>query len=120
MPCSCANLKLLIDYYKADKDEVTYMATIKLRLLHEGEAYINFHVPLDGARGGGYETSVELLNKDGNGWTASMSFDDMPPQTTPEEAIDRMGLYLRSMAKAMKGKNIKSFNIDKIFLPIHK
>lgn len=49
-----------------------------------------------------------------------MSFSDMPPQDTPEEAIDRMGLYLREMAKAMKGRNIKHLKIDSIFNPVHK
>lgn len=96
------------------------MSTITLRLVQKGEAYINFHVCLDGIRGSGYETSVDLYNKDGKGWTASMCFDDMPPQSSPEDAIDRMGLYLRSMAKAMKGRNIKHLNIDDLFNPVHK
>lgn len=96
------------------------MSTIRLRLVQEGEAYINFHVNLDKRGSSGYETSVELYNKDGKGWTASMSFSDMPPQDTPEDAIDRMGLYLREMAKAMKGRNIKHLKIDSIFNPVHK
>lgn len=96
------------------------MSRIQLRLIQEGEVYINFHVNLDKRGSSGYESTVSLYNKDGEGWIAEMSFSDMPPQETPEEAIDRMGLYLREMAKAMKGKNIKHINIDKIFLPVHK
>lgn len=36
------------------------MSTIRLRLVQEGEAYINFHVNLDKRGSSGYETSVEL------------------------------------------------------------
>lgn len=96
------------------------MATIKLSLIQEDEVYINFHVNLDKRGSTGYETNVSLYNKDGQGWTAQMSFSDMPPQETPEEAIDRMGLYLREMAKVMKGKNIKHINIGSLFNPVYK
>ncbi len=96
------------------------MATIKLSLIQEDEVYINFHVNLDKRGSTGYETNVSLYNKDGQGWKAEMSFNDMPAQETPEEAIDRMGLYLREMAKAMKGKNIKHINIGSLFDPVHK
>jgi len=96
------------------------MATIKPTVIQEDEVYINFHVNLDDRGRCGFESTVSLYNKDGEGWIAEMSFNDMPPQETPEEAIDRMGLYLRNMAKAMKGKNIKHLNIDKLFNPIHK
>lgn len=96
------------------------MSTIQLRLVQEDEAYINFHVNLDARGSTGYESTISLYNKDGQGWTAEMKFDDMPPQETPEEAIDRMGLYLREMAKAMKGKDIKHLNIDNLFKPVHK
>ena len=96
------------------------MATIKATVLQEDEAYLNFHVNLDKRGSTGLSTSVELYNKDGNGWTAEMKFSDMPPQETPEDAIDRMGLYLREMAKAMKGRNIKHLNIDGLFKPVSK
>jgi len=96
------------------------MATIRLRAINEGEACINFHVNLDKQGRTGYETVVSLSNKDGQGWSAEMKFDEMPPQETPEEAIDRMGLYLREMARAMKGKNIKHLNIGSLFDPAHK
>lgn len=96
------------------------MATIKLELLQEDEVYINFHVNLDKRGSTGYESRVSLYNKNESGWVAEMSFNDMPPQETPEEAIDRMGLYLREMAKAMKGRNIKHLNIGDAFKPVHK
>ena len=90
------------------------MAAIKLRLVKEGEAHINFHVNLDKRGKTGYETSVSLYNKDGQRWTAEIKFGDMPSQETPEETVDRMGLYLREMAKAMRGKNINKIPKDKI------
>jgi len=96
------------------------MASIKLKLIQEDEAYINFHVNLDPRGSTGYESTVSLYNKDGAGWTAEMTFDDMPVQETPGEAIDRMGLYLRQMATAMKGKNIKHLNIDNLFQTVYK
>lgn len=96
------------------------MSTIKLELAQKDKAYINFHVNLDKRGSTGYETSVSLYNKDGQGWTAEMKFNDMPAQETPGEAIDRMGLYLRQMAKAMKGKNIKHLNIGSLFDSVHK
>jgi len=96
------------------------MTTIKAKLIQADVARINFHVNLDTRGSTGFETDVTLENKYGNGWTAEMMFCDMPAQETPEEAIDRMGLYLRSMAKAMKGRNIKHLNIDELFKPVHK
>jgi len=96
------------------------MATIRLRAITEGEACINFHVNLDKQGRTGYETFVSLCNKGGQGWSAEMKFDEMPPQESPEEAIDRMGLYLREMAKAMKGKNIKHLNVGDLFNSTHK
>lgn len=95
------------------------MATIKLISVTEDSARINFHEYI-GVGGTGYETDVVLRNKDGQGWTAEMKFDNMPPQETPEEAIERMGLYLQALRKAVKGKNIKHLNIDGLFKPKHK
>lgn len=96
------------------------MSSIKLNSITEEKAEINFHTTIDQKRGTGYETNLTLRNLDGNGWVAVMNFTDMPKQETPEEAIDRMGLYLRNMAKVMKGKNIKHLNIDKLFRPVSK
>lgn len=89
-------------------------------MVQEDKSCINFHVNLDKRGSAGYETTVLLHNKDGQGWTAEMKFDEMPTQETPEEAIDRMGLYLREMAKAMKGRNIKHLNIGGLFKVNHK
>ena len=96
------------------------MATIKLLSIRKTEACINFHVNLDKRGSVGYESGVALFHKEGEGWTAHMTFNDMPAQETPEQAIDRMGLYLREMAKTMKGKNIKHLNIGTLFNSIHK
>ena len=95
------------------------MSTIKLQLVQEDEASINFHVNLDKRGSTGYEANVHLYNKDGQGWIAQMNFETTA-QETPEEAIDRMGLYLREMAKAMRGKNIKHINIDSLFRSVYK
>ena len=100
------------------------MSTVRLKEIQEGDAVINFHVNLDSRGASGYETDVKLYNKAESGfngqWVCEMSFTGMPPQDTPEEAIDRMGLYLRNMAKTMKGKNIKHLNVDSLFKAVHK
>lgn len=95
------------------------MARILLRKIEPTNAEINFHVPLDVRGASGYETNVRLIKK-GDGWVAEMQFNDMPPQSTPEEAIDRLGLYLKSMSKSVKGRNIKHLNVDGLFKPVHK
>ncbi|CAM0006550.1 hypothetical protein VPH234P10_0016 [Vibrio phage 234P10] len=99
------------------------MGTIKLKKIEKDEAVINFHVNLDARGSSGYETDITLRNTGRHGfseWTCEMSFTNMPPQCSPEEAVDRMGLYLRNMAKAMKGKNIKHLNVDTLFDAVHK
>ena len=97
------------------------MGTIKLREISKGKARINFHVNI--SYSGGYESDVKITNIAEDGcipeWVAEMTFDGMPPQDTPEEAIDRMGLYLREMAKAMKAKNVKPFKLDSLFKPVY-
>lgn len=95
------------------------MATIRARVIQEDEVYINVHVNLDARGSSGYETNVSLYNKDGNGWTAEINFGDMPPQESFEAAIDRLGLYLRKMAPALKGKNFKQVNPEPIFKTKH-
>lgn len=100
------------------------MSVIRLKEIREDGALINIHVNLDSRGASGYETDIKLYNKAESGfngqWVCDMSFTDMPPQDSPEEAIDRMGLYLRNMAKAMKGKNIKHLHVDTLFKPAHK
>ena len=96
------------------------MARVQATLIQEDEAYINFHVDLDTKKSTGYESNVELYNKDDKGWIAVMKFEGMAPQGTPEDAIDMMGLYLEAMSKAMKGENIKHLNIGELFKPVSK
>ena len=91
------------------------MSTVKARLIQEDEVYINVHVNLDTRGSSGYETNVELYNKDGKGWIAQINFSDMPPQESFEKAVDRLGLYLKKMAPAIKGKNFKHLNPEPLF-----
>ena len=97
------------------------MSSIKLRSIkkheHSTDFSINFHVDLE--RGSGYETNV-LLSSKPEGWVAEINFIDMPAQETPEEALDRLGLYLRNMAKAVKGENIKHLNVGTLFDSVYK
>lgn len=95
------------------------MATIKLISVSEDEAKINFHEYLEKSHTV-YETDVILKKNDHGEWTAEMKFDNMPPQETPEEAIDRMRLYLQALSKAVKGRNIKHLNLDSLFMATHK
>jgi hypothetical protein len=95
------------------------MARIKTRIIQEDEVYANVHVNLDDRGSQGYEASVELFNKDGEGWVAHIKFDDMPPQKSFEDAVDRLGLYLKKMAPALKGKNFKHINPEPLFNPKH-
>lgn len=95
------------------------MAAIKLRLIQEDEVYINFMGDINKGGVSGYETDVQLFNKDGQGWVAEVKFSDMPPQETPEDAIDRLGLYLEAMAKVIKGENISHLNIGALFETVY-
>lgn len=96
------------------------MTTIKLKEITEDNAKISFHVNLDNRGSTGYETLVKLNKSDTGGWTAIISFDDMPNQNTPEDAIERLGLYCRKMSTALKGKNIKHLSINELFNPKYK
>ena len=95
------------------------MATVKARLIQKDEVYIDLHVNLDDRGSSGYETTISLYNKDGQGWTADISFDDMPPQESFEAAIERLGLYLKKVAPALKGKNFKHINPEPLFKSKH-
>lgn len=98
--------------------------TIRLRDIDDRGCAINFTVMIESEGARTYETDVKLYNQAEKGfkpeWVAEMTFSDMPGQESPEDAIDRMGLYLRCMAKAMKGKHIKPLHVDTIFKPIYK
>ena len=96
------------------------MSRIKLELIQEDEVCIDINVNLSKDGRTGYSSRLNLYNKDGAGWAAHMNFDGMPPQATPEEAVERLGLYLISMSKAMKGKNIKHLGIGTLFDAFHK
>lgn len=95
------------------------MGRVIARIIQEDEVYASVHVNLDDRGSTGYETSVELYNKDGRGWVANIKFDDMPPQESFEAAVDRLGLYLKNMAPALKGKNFKHINPDPLFKAKH-
>lgn len=95
------------------------MATIKATVIQADEVYANIHVNLDARGSTGYETNVSLYNKNGEGWVAEISFGDMPPQESFEDAIDRLGLYLKKMTPALKGKNFKHINPEPLFKPKH-
>ena len=97
------------------------MASVKLKSISSEGAAINFHVNINNKDVSGYETDVMVTkNNDKEGWTASIRFAGMPVQETPEDALDRLGLYLISMAKYIKGKNIKHLNVGTLFDTTHK
>lgn len=96
------------------------MARIKATVMQDDEVYANVHVNLDQRGSTGYETNISLYNKGGQGWTAEISFGgDMPPQESFEDAIDRLGLYLKRFAPVVKSKNFKHLNPEPIFRPKH-
>ena len=93
------------------------VSTIRVKELTKSTAVINVHVLLVG--GAGYETDVTMFN-DGDGWTASIEFKDMPPQESFEAAIDRLALYLKAMSPQIKPKNLKYANPEKVFKPTYR
>ncbi len=93
------------------------MGKVTLKSICERKAVINFWEMM--ANRSGYESNVVLEKDDDGGWTASIVINDMPPQATPEEAIEKLGMYLKSMQSVVKGKNIKKLNIEGIFKPYH-
>ena len=96
------------------------MSKIQLKEVNESRARVNFHVNLDSRASRGYETDVAIKKTD-EGWIAEIHIgSDMPHQETPEEAVDRLCIYLKKLSTAVKGKNIKHLNIDGLFKPVHK
>ena len=95
------------------------MSSVRLVAIQEDGARVNFHVNLDSRGSSGYETDVDIYEKE-EGWVAEIKIEDMPPQSSPEEAADRLSLYLEKLSKAIKGKNIKHLNIDSLFKPVYK
>lgn len=92
------------------------MKRVRLKSINEGKAVINFQSDFErDGRGGGYETDVTLIKSYKGTWTATMEFGDMPPQESPQAAIDKMGKYLTALSKAMKGKHISHLNVDTLF-----
>lgn len=97
------------------------MSTIRLKKITNEESVINFHVNLDTRGSRGYETDLVIKHDvDTDRWTAEMFFTDMPPQESVADAVDRLGLYLQHMSKAMRSKNVKHLNIDTLFKPAYK
>jgi len=96
------------------------VSTFKARVIQEDEVYISVKVNLDGRGSTGYTGDLELYNKDGQGWVAHMNLNDMPPQASFEEAVDRLGLYMKKLSVALKGKNVKSLNPEPLFKHIYK
>ena len=97
------------------------MSTIILNSATKDQFKVSVHNMLKGVRGTGYEDTVTFTQRDNGGWIAHMSLGvDMPAQGTPEEAADRLSLYLEAMSKAVKGKNIKHLNLGTMFDPVHK
>ncbi len=94
------------------------MGTIKARIIQSDKVCVDVHNRFPNS-GNGYETTVNLYNKDGFGWVAEISFGDMPPQESIEDAIDRLSLYLKTISPVLKGKNFKHLNPEKIFNPKH-
>ncbi len=97
------------------------MSSIQLRKAEAGKFTINFHGMIDIKKGTGYE-SVAIFEKDVHSdcWTAQMLINDMSPQSTPEDAGDRLSAYLLSMSKAVKGKNIKHLKMSSMFQAVSK
>jgi len=97
------------------------MSSIRLISAIKGKFKVSAHNMLKGVRSTGYDCVVTFTESDNGGWISSMSIgQDMPVQSTPEEAADRLSLYLLALSKAVKGKNIKHINMDKMFETVHK
>ena len=93
------------------------MSTIRLISAKPEEFVINFHGEFE--RGKGYESNVKFIGEYGK-WTAEVVIGDMLAQESAEDAADRLSKYLLVMSKAVKAKNIKHLNLDKMFNSISK
>ena len=97
------------------------MSAITLKSASKGFFTVEFHGNLDKRGATGYKTEALFVeNTDSGEWTASMNICDMSPQTTPEDAGDRLSAYLLAMSKAVKGRNIKHIKMMTMFQSITK
>lgn len=96
------------------------MAKITLKEVSEAKAVFEVWVKLDRRGNKGYYTDLVLNKNEDNGeWAASMGFTDMPTQESVSDAINRMGLYLTNMAKAIKSENFEYVDIGNMFKGVY-
>ena len=93
---------------------------IELKKAEKSQFTINFNARFGKDNSGGYETDVNFIGDDCGGWIAEVMIGDMTSQGSPEEAADRLSLYLLALSRAVKGKNIKHLNLMNMFSPVHK
>tara|TARA_R110000772_G_C13230875_1_gene432745 strand:- start:850 stop:1137 length:288 start_codon:yes stop_codon:yes gene_type:complete len=93
---------------------------IELKKAEKSQFTINFNARFGKDYSGGYETDVNFIGDDCGGWIAEVMIGDMASQGSPEQAADRLSLYLLALSRAVKGKNIKHLNLMNMFSSVHK
>ena len=79
-------------------------------------AKIEVVVPL--GDGQSLEQTITVLERSGK-WYATITLDDHPGRNTPEEAVERLGDWLKALAKPMKKSHFRKFRLNEIFKPKH-
>jgi len=93
---------------------------IELKKAERNNFTINFNRGFGGGIDGGYESDVNFIGDDCGGWIAEVIVSGMTSQGSPEDAADRLSLYLLTLSKAVKSRNIKHLNLIDMFSAIHK
>lgn len=81
------------------------------------EAVVNVSGDFD--RSNGLEQNLTLTKNDQGRWVAQIALDDFPPQETPELAVQRLQLWLKTLAKSLNQRKFKKINLAEIVKTIN-
>lgn len=83
----------------------------------EATVVINAYGNFD--RSTGLEQDLTLTRDEHGRWSATIALDDFPLKDTPEEAVERLSLWLKTLSKALNHKQVKRLNLGKILKSIN-
>lgn len=101
------------------------MPSIKLKSIdisqeqfnRSAKVVINVHADID--RSNGLEQDLTLTRNQQGKWIATIALDDFPEKETPEEAVERLQLWLKTLAKGLSHRQVKKLNLTTILNSIN-
>lgn len=100
------------------------MSAIKLKSISTSEgkfdvsAKVVINVSGSFDRSNGLEQDLTLTRNKNGRWLATIALDEFPEKDTPEEAVERLSLWLKILSKGINHKQVKKLNLSTILSSI--